>query len=240
MTMLLTSIVILFGCHPRSDGKKPLLIAAASSMRYVVNDVAHQFSQRTGIPTETVFGSSGKLTAQILNAAPYDVLLTADAKYLEPLQASQKIQRSMSVGHGTLILWSMSPLNSMPSALTDLRRLAIANPELAPYGTAALQFLKHSNLDKSTLESLVYGENVGQVNQFITSGAVDAGFTALTAVRGGPFADKGHWHVVPDSTYSPIEHTVALLTDHDQALEFAQFLNSTDGKRILSKYGFRK
>ena len=124
----------------------------------------------------------------------------------------------------------------------EIRYIAVANPKTAPYGQAALEVLQYNNLDSALREKLVFGESIGQVNQFIRSGSAEIGFTAMSVVSASQFESIGRWAVLDSLQYKPIEQGVVVIRQKDRkgenALLFEDFLFSDSARAILRKYGY--
>lgn len=240
-------LVLLPYCRSGSHQEKPVLtIAAASSTMHVLKELVTAFSEQTGIQCEMVFGSSGKLTSQLLAGAPFDLFLSADIKYpYRLLEAGLALDSPMVYAYGQVILWSakMDVQPSMDTSyLKSLGRIAIPNPAIAPYGQAAIQALRHHELDEIAKPKLVYGESVSQTIQFILTGSVDAGITSLSSVHA--LQDMpSPWMLIDTEAYLPIGQTIILLKrDGDQkrkgAGRFRDFLLTKEGKGILERHGY--
>lgn len=245
---LLTVLVLLLWA-PLSCGHKrasKLTIATAANMQFAMTELTDFFSEKTGIACETILGSSGKLTAQISSGAPYHLFVSADMRYPQTLfEAGLTESAPVAYATGRLILWSTSnkPL-SFPQSLPDqdVTHIALANPRTAPYGKAAMETLQKLELEESLLPKLVYGENIAQTNQFITSGAAEIGFTAKSVVLNPNIDGKGKWVDIPADYHSPLTQGVVLLkgrVDHKtEARQFYEFLFSAEAKEILNKFGY--
>jgi molybdate transport system substrate-binding protein len=232
-----------------SCGHKPeskLTIATAANMQFAMTELTDFFSEKTGIACETILGSSGKLTAQISAGAPYHLFVSADMKYPQTLFEAGLTESAPAVyAAGRLILWSTSSTHlSFPQSLSDqnVTHIALANPQTAPYGKAAMETLQKLGLEESLLPKLVYGESIAQTNQFITSGAAEIGFTAKSVVLSSNLAGKGKWVDIPADYHNPLTQGVVLLkgmADHkSEARQFYEFLFSAEAKEILNKFGY--
>ena len=217
-------------------------------MQFAVEALQQDFSQRTGTPTTLITGSSGKLTAQIREGAPYDLFLSADRDYPKALDEQNLTLGSPEVfASGMLVLWAVKadsfvPFRELPN--TPVRHLAIANPETAPYGRAASEVLQKIDSLGSLQHKLVYGESISQVNQFVSSGAAEAGFTALSVVKAVQLEGIGSYQVIPDSLYTRIWQVAAVIHNKDEekmasATAFQQYLHSDEARDILRKFGYR-
>ena len=229
-----------------ADSDRILTIAGASNMQFALEEILVAFTAQTGVPCRMVTGSSGKLTAQITEGAPYEILISADVKYPDKL-----FREGLTLGpprvyaYGKLVLWTtLEGIDPDLKALSrdEIRYIAIANPKTAPYGLAALEVLQNNNLDSALGEKLVFGESIGQVNQFIRSGSAEIGFTAMSVVSASQFENIGSWAALDSMQYSPIEQGVVVIRQEDaegeKALLFRDFLFSDAARSILRKYGY--
>ncbi len=242
--LLLSFVLICYACTQKT--KEAIVIAAASNMQYVLKEITKKFIAQTGIPCELVFSSSGKLTAQIKEGAPYDIFVAANMKYPEELYTKGlTLHKPQTYAYGQLVLWTMyDDIRPDISMLTDkkVKHIAIANPITAPYGTAAIEALKHYNIYDTINNKLVYGESIAQTNQFITSKSANIGFTAKSVVVSSTMKNKGNWITVNDSTYTPIRQGIVRIKRKKDALKKAQqfydFLFSSEAREILEDFGY--
>ncbi|MGB5188977.1 molybdate ABC transporter substrate-binding protein [Robiginitalea sp.] len=238
-------VVWLSSCGT-ADKDRVLTIAGASNIQFALEEISVAFTDQTGIPSHLVTGSSGKLTAQITEGAPYDILISADVKYPGKLyREGYTVGPPRVYAYGKLVLWTLKEgVDPDLSALSrdEIRYIAVANPKTAPYGLAALEVLKNNNLDSVLQAKLVFGESIGQVNQFISSGSAEIGFTALSVVSAPKFENIGQWSVLDSVDYTPIEQGIVVIRkeggDAQNALLFQEFLFSDSARRILKKYGY--
>jgi molybdate transport system substrate-binding protein len=227
---------------------EPLTIAVAANVKYAFADLQQAFSKETGIQVRSVFGSSGKLTAQIKSGAPFDVFLSANMKYPENLyQAGMAVTKPRVYANGVLVLWTMNPLDLSKGiqVLTDpsVQKIAVANPSLAPYGREAINALEHFKLRSAVESKLIYGENISQVSQYIDSKSADIGFTAKSVVLAPQLASQGKWIELPRDSYQPIAQGVVVLkhaeeANSENAHRFLEFLASPAARGIFEKYGY--
>jgi molybdate transport system substrate-binding protein len=224
-----------------------LTIAAASDLRFALAEVVEQFkANRPGEDIKVIYGSSGKLFAQIANGAPFDLYFSADIAYPRELE-----QKGLTAGAtrpyavGRIVLWSLdpalasTPLRDLPAA--GIRRFAIANPRHAPYGMRAQEALAHQGVWKTMQSSLVLGENIAHTAQFVDSGAAEAGIIALSLVLAPPMADKGAWTLIPDAWHAPLEqgHVITRrAADNPLAAAFDHYMDSEPARAIMRRYGF--
>jgi len=226
-----------------------LTIAAAADLQPVLPRLAAAFEQQTGHRVRTTFGSSGNFYAQIRNGAPFDVFLSADIDYPRRLDATGVAEPGTLIAYatGSLVLWTRRgsgvDIRSGLIALTDAkaRRIAIANPEHAPYGRAAVAALTSAGLYDRVKSKLVFGENVSQAAQFVQSGNADVGLLPLSLARSAPLAAAGEYVAVPASLYPPIQQAAIIVkssASKDAAREFLRFLEQPQTREILAQAGF--
>ena len=218
-------------------------IATASNMQFAMKAMIEAFEQETHLKCEMIVSSSGKLTAQIKEGAPYDIFVSADMKYPNKLYESDfSIVKPKVYAKGKLVLWSMKQtIDPSITALVseNIRHIALANPKTAPYGKAAIQTLDFYKIKNQIKEKLVYGESISQTNQFISLEAAEIGFTAKSVVSSPFMKGQGKWIEMPDNAYAPIEQGVLLLKNAKKdAVLFYEFLFSKKGKAILQNYGY--
>jgi molybdate transport system substrate-binding protein len=225
-------------------------IAAASSVQYALTDIAKQFRRDTGHDVRLAFGASGNLRRQIADGAPFELFLSADEGYVDALVREQRTLDAgvvYAVGRLALFVPSGSPIRAdstladLPAALDDgrLRKFAIANPALAPYGRAAQQALEHAGLWKRLEPHLVLGENVSQAAQFAASGAAQAGIIAYSLTREPGIAARGQFALLPASDHAPLAQKMVLLKGAGAtARAFAAFVQSAAARAIFARYGF--
>ena len=210
---------------------------------YLRSELTDQFTRDTGIECEVIVSSSGKLTAQIVAGAPYDLFVSADMTYPETLhEKGFALQAPNIYAFGHLVLWTQKDLSLAALTAINPEHVALANPETAPYGKAAEEAMHALGLDSLWQGRLVYGESIAQVNQFVSTGAADIGFTAQAVVMSPELAEQGKWMAVADSLYTPIAQGALLLKGdqarREKALKFYEFLFSDAAKEILSKFGY--
>jgi len=234
---------------PASAAEVPL-VAAASDLQYALADVAEAFSRASGRSVKLTLGSSGNFTRQIIQGAPFEIFFSADEDYVHEL-----VKRSLTLGEGALYavgrlvvfvpnasrVKADAQLKDVSAAIDDgrLRRLAIANPEHAPYGRAARSVLMHQRLWEKLQGRLVLGENVSQTAQFALSGSVDAGMIAHSLVVAGPMGKQGSFAIIPEEWHAPLRQRMVLLRGAGEtARSFYAFVQSSQGRRIFERYGF--
>jgi molybdate transport system substrate-binding protein len=226
-----------------------LTVAAASDLQSALPAIASQFEKGTGQQVRLIFGSSGNFFAQIQNGAPFDVFMSADIDYPRRLEGSGQAERGSLYAYATgrLVLWTRKDsgidVRRGLAVLADpgVRRIAIANPEHAPYGRAAVAALRHDGVYERVREKFVLGENISQAAQFAQSGSADVGVLALSLALSPTLRSSGTYVDVPESWYPPIDQAAVVLESSRQKLlarQFIDYLKTPDSVRILQSYGF--
>ena len=222
---------VLFGIVllSASLAQTSLRVAAAADLEPVLPPILEQFRQATGIRAEATYQASAMLTAQIMNGAPFDVFLSADLGYPKKLidagladaAGSADSSTPISYAGGTLVLWTRKDSPLSPPSLDLLRnpalkRLAIANPDRAPYGRAAVAALTSLKLYDALKPRLVTAENIAQAAQFVDSGNADAGLISLTSAMTPHMASSGTWFLIPRDLYPPLEQGAVIVSNTTQ------------------------
>lgn len=247
---ILRLMILLVALLPYTiaNAAESLTVAVAANVKYAFEDLAAEFTKQSGVEVKTVVSSSGKLTAQIKSGAPYDVFLSADMDYPEALfKDGQAVSAPKVYAYGALVLWTAgnSDLSKGVAGLADgsIRKVAIANPRLAPYGRETLKSLDYYKVKVQVEPKLVYGESISQVNQYIDTGSVDVGITAKSVVLSPELLGKGKWVEVPAESYEPIAQGVVMLRrgqaeNGDATRKFYGFLFTPAAREIFKKYGY--
>lgn len=239
--LILISIIV--SCTTKNE---KLTIATAANMQYTVNEIIDVFHSETGIECQTVVSSSGKLTAQIQEGAPFDLFISADTKYPNELFKNGFTQTEPKIyAYGKLILWTLKD-DIQPSLklLTSekIKHIASPNPKTAPYGIAAEEVLNYYKILDSVNLKLVFGESVAQTNQFITSKVAELGFTAKSVVLSPNLKEKGTFIEIDEASYNPIAQSAVIIKNSgknsSKSEKFFNFLFSKKGKEILIKHGY--
>ncbi len=226
-----------------------LTVAAAADLQFALRDLSVAFKQQTGIKLRVTYGSSGNFTTQIENGAPIDVFLSADIQYPEKLIQDGFAESGSLTRYavGRLVLWvpNSSKVDSSKglAALSapDTRKIALANPQHAPYGRAAVAALKSAGVYSQVNNKLVFGENISQTAQFVQSGSADAGLVALSLALSPAMKTSGRYVEIPQSAYPPIEQAAVIVKSSKQkenARRFLEFLQSNQARGIFQKFGF--
>src|SRR5581483_7496426 len=248
-TAKLVACIVLFFClsAPQSHGTE-LMVAAAPDLNAALTEIAQNFEKQTGNTVHLSFGASGNLTTQIENGAPFDVFLSADVDYPERLLKENLAEPGSLTQYavGALVLWvpGDSILDVERAGMQVLlnpvvKRIAIANPQHAPYGRAAVAALRHYGFYDRIAKRLVLGESVSQAAQFAESGNAQVGMIALAGAVA--LGQKGRYWIVPRDAYPAIEQGAVITArakNKDAAREFLEFLRSPDSVAVLKRYGF--
>ena len=225
-------------------------LAAASDLKFAVEEVAAQFEKETGHQLRLIFGSSGNFYSQMLQGAPFQMFMSADEDFVFKLaDANKTIDRGriyalgrigIIVPHGSA-LKADPDLKDVAAALNDgrLQKFAIANPEHAPYGARAKEALQSAGVWSAIEAKLVLGENISQTAQFATSGSTQGGIIALSLAKSPSIAKLGEFALIPESMHKPLRQRMVLLKNAPPALRaFYQYLGSPAAQTIMVRYGF--
>ncbi len=228
-----------------------LTIAAAADLQFVMKDVASRFEKSSGQRVNLIFGSSGNFFAQAQNGAPFDVFLSADLDYPKKLEAAGLAEPGTVYLYATgkIAMWvpadSKLDLSKGLAVLKDpaIKKIAIANPEHAPYGRAAVAALRHENLYDAVSSKFVLGENIAQTAEFVASGSADIGIVALSLAMAPAMKDKGRYVEIPSEDYPPIQQAAVVLkssTHKELAGQFIKFTKTAEIVDLLGRSGFSK
>lgn len=222
-------------------------VAVAANFTAPMKVIAQAFERETGHKAVMSFGATGQLYAQIRNGAPFSILLAADE--LTPLKIEKEglgvAGSRLTYAIGQLVLWSKRPgrVDEQGEILKkgSFTKLAIANPKLAPYGSAAIEVLNHLGVINQVKPKIVEGANIAQTFQFVFSENADVGFVALSQVYENGKLKQGSGWLVPTSMYAPIKQDAILLNpgrDNPAALAFMKYLQSDTAKRVIQNFGY--
>jgi len=233
--------------------QQPLHIAAAADLQPVLPPILDQFQQATGIEAKAAYQASAALTTLIQNGAPFDLFLSADLGFPKRLIDAGKADTAgspdssspITYARGTLVLWTRKDslwLNPNLATLSDpsLKRLAIANPDRAPYGRAAVAALTSLKLIDALKPKFVTAENIAQAAQFAETGNADAGLISLTSASTPHLKEIGNYFIIPANLYPPIEQGAVIITSTTQrenAHKFLDFLLSSAIQHQLAQSG---
>lgn len=244
--------IVLWSCNSGGapDNTPLLRVAVAANVQFAMEEMATRYAKETGDSVEIVISSSGKLTTQIQQGAPFDLFISADTAYPEALVAAGRAHGNPRVyAYGKLVLWTTRAAlaDSLDIAVlrdSRVKKIAIANPRTAPYGAQSVRVLTQLGLLDTLTEKLVYGESIAQTNQYIQSGACEAGFTALSVVMAPMLRGQGWWVALDPGWYEPIAQSAVITRygyeEHPEASErFFAWLYSESGRDILARYGYQ-
>jgi len=230
----------------QAQGK--ILVAAASDLKFALDSVIAVFKKKDAGTVEVTYGSSGKLFEQISNSAPFDMFFSADVEYPKLLKEKKlTLSDAYIYGVGRIVIWSkkIDPSKEGMKSLLDpsVKKVAIANPAHAPYGKRAEEALLHYKFMEAVKPKLVFGENISQAAQFVTTGAADIGIVAYSlALSPNMLKENGKYFLIPENAHKRLEQTV-VITQHAKGNALAQtfltFVKSDDAKKVLAHYGFK-
>ena len=225
-------------------------VAAASDLKFAIEEIASQFEKKTGHKLRLIFGSSGNFYSQLLQGAPFHLFMSADEVFVFKLAAANKTidqgklyalgRIGLMVPKGSLIK-ADSQLEGLASALQSgkIKRFAIANPAHAPYGMRAKEALQHAGLWPQVEPLLVLGENVSQAAQFATSGSTQGGIIAYSLALAPQVARLGDFALIPENWHTPLAQRMVLMRDAPEgARAFYEYLSTPAAQNIMMKYGF--
>jgi molybdate transport system substrate-binding protein len=240
--------VVLAGCAgsgasaPSGPGGPGITVAAASDLRFAFEELAGDFTETTGIPVTFSFGSSGLLREQVINGAPFDVFASANVAFVDDVIAAGRgdPETKADYAEGRIVLWAGG--GAPPRGVADLadhryRRIAIANPQHAPYGLAAVEALESTGVLEAVEARLVYGENISDTMRIVSSGNADVGIIALSLA----IVDGSDHVLVPEELHRPLRQALVVTAAEDRrgtAEAFVDHLASDAGRALMARYGF--
>jgi molybdate transport system substrate-binding protein len=239
-------LVLLLAWAPLAQAEK-ITIAAAADLKFALDELLVEFKQaHPNDEVEVIYGSSGKFYTQIQQGAPFDVYFSADIEFPRRL-AKAGFAASEVKPHalGRIVLWSATQDASQMNlaSLTDpaIKRIAIANPKVAPYGMRAVEALKQSGLWDKVEPKLVYGENIAHTAQFVQTGNAQVGIIALALALNPELARKGGYWLIPDELHAPLEQGFIITKraeKNELAQHFADYMESKPARDVMTRYGF--
>jgi molybdate transport system substrate-binding protein len=235
--------------HPQSgegevEESVTLIVGAAADLNSVFQELGERYEQEYRTQIEFTFGSTGQLAHQIDQGAPIDLFAAANQSFIEDLdQKGRVISETKAIyGRGRIVLWTQEDSPLSLQSLEDLMdpaisRVAIANPDHAPYGIAAREALQSAGLWDDLQPKLILGENIRQTLQYAEMGNVDVAIVALSLAVVVP----GTWELIPEDLHSPLDQMLAVIDGsphEDEARRFAEFINGEQGRPLMQQYGF--
>jgi len=240
--------VFLVLYEARAQGNE-IRIAAAADLKFAMAELSEKFEKQTGTKVDVTYGSSGNFFSQIQNGAPFDLFFSADIEYPRKLEAAGLVEPGTlyEYAFGRIVIWT--PPDARVDVATQgwktlldvsVEKIAIANPEHAPYGRAAVAALQKAGIYEQVKPKLVYGENISQAAQFVQSGNAQAGIVALSLAISPAMRVGKRWEI-PIVMHPALEQGAIVLKDaknKDAARAFLEFVKSAGGRAVLAKYGF--
>ncbi len=228
-----------------ADDPLEIVVAAASDLRFAFEELGRDFEASTGVPVRFSFGSSGLLAAQIVNGAPFDVFASADVGFVDRVVAAGRGDAGTVATYaiGRIVLWQQGD-GDPPAGVADLAdprygRIAVANPDHAPYGRAAVEALRSAGIEEAVRDRLVYGDNIADTLRLATSGNVDVAVVALSLAI---VTDGGRYTLVPEDEHERLEQALVVTAADDRradaARRFVAYLGSPQGREVMVRYGF--
>ncbi len=244
--MMKKLILYCIALLPLLSHAQKLRVAVAANAQFVAKTLADEFKKETHAEAELIVGASGKLTTQMEQGAPFDVFLSADMKYPQELyNKGFATAKPREYAYGKLVIWTTKNIDLSKGlySLTnpETGKIAVANPQVAPYGEAAIEALNKLTLYTRLQPDIIYGESIAQVNQYLLSGAAGAALTAKSVVLDPAQAGKGRWAEVQGKLYKPIAQGAVLLkasAANKAAQQFYKFIFSSKARQIFKKYGY--
>ncbi len=235
-------VVLACGVACRNVGQPDLTVAAAANLTGVFAQIGQAFTQQTSIHVVFSYASTAQLGQQIENAAPFDVFAAADTVHVDQLVSDGKILPESRVvyARGRLALWDPHDTVKKLYDLTEpsIRFVAIAKPEAAPYGEAAVESLKSMGIWDQVQPKVVYATNINMAKQYAATGNADAAFTAYSLVQN----ERGHVIIVDEKLHQPIDQAVGIVSASSRkadAKRFVTFLTGKEGRAILEHFGYQ-
>ncbi len=221
-------------------------VAAAGNLRYVLDDIKTSYAEKhPDVKIDVILGASGALLQQILNGAQFDFYMAADKTFPDKLKEQGAAAGDVKIyAFGKLALWSnVVDVRKGIDIVSDssVVHIAVAKPDVAPYGERAIQCLKYYGLFEKVKDKLVYADNIAQAAQYASTGNTEIGFLALALVLAPDMKDKGKYFLLDTKSYKPVEQACVLVKTWERNSEASKFMNfvlSDDCKPIFEKYGF--
>jgi len=242
-------IAIFLARHEMQAQQKEIRIAAAADLKFAMGELSETFEKQSGTKVNVTYGSSGNFFSQMQNWAPFDLFFSADIAYPQKLEADGLAEPGTLYEYavGRIVIWTPADAKVDVAkqgwkALLDARvqKIAIANPEHAPYGRAAVAALQKTGIYESVKPKLVYGENISQAAQFVQSGNAQAGIVAMSLAVSPAMREGKRWEI-PADLHPPIKQGAIVLKDarnKEAARAFLEFVKSAAGRAKLAEYGF--
>jgi molybdate transport system substrate-binding protein len=251
LIVVLFALLLIAGCRsqqPATGKSEPqsLTIAAAANLTDALAEIGPMFTSKTGIKVVFSFGATADLAKQIEHGAPFDAFLAADTEHVDQLESKGLLTPGSRAvyARGRLVMW-LPPASHLKAArieditAKEFERIAIAKPDVAPYGQAAVESLKALGIWSAVEPKVVYAQNVSQTKQFAGTGNAEVAFIPLALVKPG----EGVYFEVDEKLHAPIDQALGIVKDspaQTAARQFCDFLLSEEGQALLVKKGYRK
>jgi molybdate transport system substrate-binding protein len=246
---LALAIAICLGLSGGPCAAQEITVAAAADLQFVMQDVGARFQSETGKTVKLIYGSSGNFAQQLQNGAPFDMFFSANLDYPKQLEAGGLTEPGTFYQYATgkIVVWvpndSKLDISLGLKALLSpsIKKIAIANPQHAPYGKAAVAAMQKKNIYEQVKDKFVFGENISQTASFVVSGSADVGIVALSLALSPNMKDKGRYAEVPAADYPPIEQACVIMRSSKNKSvveQFEKFIQSPAIRELFEKYGF--
>jgi len=244
---LLVVSLVVSSCNKNApkNGQQELTIAAAANLTDAFAEIGPRFTTKTGIHVTFSFGATADLAKQIENGAPFDVFAAADSEHVEQLEGKGLLTAGSRAiyARGRLVMWLPPGSKLKAERIQDItakafERIAIAKPDVAPYGKATVESLQALGIWKEIESRVIYGQNVSQTKQYVSTGNAEVGFIPLALVKPG----EGTYLEVGEELHQPIDQAIGIVkesTRQEAARKFVDFLLSAEGRELLSQKGYR-
>jgi molybdate transport system substrate-binding protein len=239
-------LALCFGAIPTRA--QEIAVAAAADLKFAMSEVAGRYEKQTGIKVNVTYGSSGNFFSQLQNGAPFDLFFSADIDYARKLETAGLAEPGTLYRYaiGRIVIWApadskvdVTRLGWKALLSGSVQKIAIANPEHAPYGRAAVAAMQKAGIYDQVKAKLVYGDNISQAAQFVESGNAQVGIVALSLAISSAMQDGRRWDI-PADMHPPIEQAAIVLKNarKDAARSFLDFVKTEAARATLAKYGF--
>jgi molybdate transport system substrate-binding protein len=240
-------ILLVTGCHKEAPSPQPLRIAAAADLAFAFKDIGEAFEKKTGRKVTFSFGSTGLLAKQITEGAPFDIFAAANESFVDDVVKSGACLGDSKelYATGRVVMWTKKGAEHKPAALSDLSRaefakIAIANPDHAPYGRAAKQAMQKAGVWDAVSSRVVYGENVQQTLQFAQTGNAEVSIVALSLAT----VSDGDYVVIDPAMHDRLDQAMVVCKGAPGTRltavgrDFERFVSSEEGRGVMRRYGF--
>jgi molybdate transport system substrate-binding protein len=245
----IAGVILVLGMSRGISNGQEITVAAAADLRFVMQDIAARFHKETGISVKLVYGSSRNFFQQIQNGAPFDMFFSANLDYPRKLETAGLTEPGTFYQYaiGKIVIWvpddSKLDVNSGLQSLLNpaIKKIAIANPQYAPYGQAAVAAMKKENVYDKVADKFVLGENISETASFVVSRSADVGIVALSLALSPNMKNKGRYTEIPEGYYPPIQQACVILksSQHkDAAKSFLDFIRTLSVTELFQTYGF--